>query len=123
MECLKVHLEIVPVDIRSGVDYYDEVRYGKLRVAEDGESSVMPPNSERIRYMRHEVRRSADKSVRQFLVRVDEKEIFQDLLHISDETVNALLQRNREEVFSDGRRSMWSEIRALPWYRRLFKRF
>ena len=66
------------------------------------------------------------KAQKNYLIPIDEEGLFSDLVDVSEYLLESLIndrtQRDRDEALARlGRET--DRIRALPWWRRLFKRF
>lgn len=64
---------------------------------------------------------------KRYLIKAGEKYIAEDLLHVSSSRLNQLINSQVEELYMRMKRryeeSIKAEVRALPWWKRLFKKF
>jgi hypothetical protein len=75
------------------------------------------------------------KEVRHYLVKVDQRELFNDIIHIQDGLINekitdAVAKAGRDwlnydlpKLLEKENRRTRGTIKQMPWYRRLFKKF
>jgi hypothetical protein len=78
------------------------------------------------RYEVQKLKHSTEKEPKYYLVAVDDRRIFQDLVMISDSTFNQAIN-DKTDYYKDWMKRELQEQRGrileLPWWKRLFKRF
>lgn len=132
MHVRKAEINIVDVDVdpRGG----DVVRFAKIRPEQFGSMNSSASTSS-VEYETWRLKKMVvPGGTEMYLVRVDQDGLFNDLLMLSNESLNKMIEKmvkdrthdwKEQELkhLRDARVDALDSVRQLPWWKRLFNRF
>lgn len=125
MEVTKIDISKEKMDIPWQQPTVDFVERPPLSVMVK-EGSALEQNGSITKRTYHRITVSARDGIKQFLIPLDDKGLFQELIKITNDQFEKAIENKtefwRERVLSE----LWAQreaIKRLPWWKRLFKKF
>lgn len=132
MEVTKVDILKKEIAVRDGTPMYWEAEFDPANIMMRTQGEI--PDQVTVKqnaYQICEVFANDGKGKRYYAVRLDDRQLFTDLIEVSNGILEAKLAKAREENFWDGERKGYSRgyrggrelVKSFPWWKRLFKKF